>query len=198
MFDRTTADATTTTDHDRRAWVRAGLGLGAALVIPGTGLAKAPAITGTATRRHEKRLSFLNLHTGERLTTTFWADGKFDLQALSDIDRVLRDHRTGDVEPMDHKLLLALTDLRARLDTDATIHVISGYRSPKTNAMLRKVSGGVAKKSYHMKGQAIDLRLPNLPLKTVRKAAKALNKGGVGYYPGSDFIHMDTGPVRYW
>lgn len=145
-----------------------------------------------------RSLEFLHLHTGERLRTTYWHDGTYVPDARADIDQVLRDFRTGDVAPIDPKLLDLLHALRRRLDTNAPFHVISGYRSPATNAMLAANSGGVAKKSLHMQGMAIDIRLPGRNLDEVRRGARALQRGGVGYYPGSDFVHVDTGRVRFW
>jgi uncharacterized protein YcbK (DUF882 family) len=156
----------------------------------------APAILRASER--ERQVALLNLHTGEALRTIFWADGRLLPQALDEINVVLRDHRSGDVSDIDPQLLEQLHRLAALTGTREPFHVISGYRSPKTNAMLRKKTGGVAKKSYHMKGQAIDIRLPRVPLRSLQQAALSLQSGGVGYYGKSDFIHIDTGPVRRW
>ena len=128
----------------------------------------------------------------------YWSDGQHRATALERLNEVLRDHRTDDVHPIDPRLLDSLYELRARLGTADPIHVISGYRSPKTNAALRKRSNGVARKSYHMKGMAIDLRMPGIGTGSLRKTAQAIRAGGVGYYSKSRFIHLDTGPVRYW
>ncbi len=145
-----------------------------------------------------RSLGLHNLHTGETLSTTYWADGAYVDGALVEIDRVLRDFRTGEVRPIDRALLDLLHDLRHVLGSTETFHVISGYRSPKTNQALAAKSGGVAKKSLHMRGMAIDVRLPGTQLSTLKEAAVALKLGGVGYYPKPDFVHLDVGRVRYW
>ena len=145
-----------------------------------------------------RSLAFHNLHTGENLDLVYWADGGYEPGALREIDRVLRDFRTGDVHPIDPKLLDLLVAVREKLDTSGPFHVISGYRSPATNALLRSASEGVAKSSLHMQGQAIDVRVPGRPLPQLREVAMSLGGGGVGYYLGSDFVHIDTGRVRHW
>lgn len=190
---------------DREAGCRPGLNraltrrnvltLGAAASVT---LAVSPRIV-FAREAGPRTLSFNNLHTGETLKATYWADGGYVREALGDINWVLRDFRTGDVEAIDPELLDVLHALRARLDTATPFGIISGYRSPKTNALLRKTGGGgVAKKSFHMRGMAIDVRVENRQLADVRKAALSLKAGGVGYYPRSNFVHVDTGPVRRW
>lgn len=146
----------------------------------------------------ERTLVFQNLHTGERTETCYWQNGAYLQEGLRDIARVLRDHRTGDIYPIDPALLDALDRLCGALEARRTFQVISGYRSPRSNALLASASSGVAKKSMHMEGRAIDLRIPGIPLHVVRDAAKSLKAGGVGYYPKSDFVHVDTGRVRYW
>jgi uncharacterized protein YcbK (DUF882 family) len=161
------------------------------------GLASSPALAALSAPP-ERSISLHNLHTGETIRTTFWADGVFQPAALRDIDFVLRDFRTGDVTEIDRELLVVLHELTRVTDVKATFEVISGYRSPKTNAALASSSTGVAKKSLHMQGMAIDVRLPGLPLRHLRDAAKELKAGGVGYYPKSNFVHVDTGRVRYW
>lgn len=145
-----------------------------------------------------RSLSFVNTHTDERLSVVYFANGVFEPQALREIDHVLRDHRTGDEKPIDPGLLDLLHDLRAALRTDAPFHVISGYRSPATNAMLRARSGGVARHSLHLDGKAADVRLPGVALGELRRAALAQRRGGVGFYRGPDFVHVDTGRVRAW
>ena len=145
-----------------------------------------------------RRLSFENLHTGERLDTVYWVNGAYQPGALRAINVLLRDFRTGDVYPIDRKLLDLLVRLRARLNTAAPIQVISGYRSPETNAMLASYSDGVAAGSLHMSGMAIDIRVPGRSLRSVHRVALAMAEGGVGYYPRSDFVHVDTGSVRRW
>jgi uncharacterized protein YcbK (DUF882 family) len=169
------------------------------------GFAGAVALTGfslpaKAARRivQPRALAFQNLHTGEKLSTVYWADGRYLPDALRHINWLLRDFRTDDIHPIDPALLDLLTDLHARLETREPFHVISGYRSPQTNTMLASLSDGVAQASFHLQGQAIDVRVPGRRLQHVRAAALALRRGGVGYYPHSDFVHVDTGPVRRW
>ena len=145
-----------------------------------------------------RSISFDNLHTGEKLKTTYWEDGGYVRGALKEIDWVLRDFRTGDVKPIDPGLLDILNALHKRLDSSDPYGIISGYRSPATNAMLHEHSKGVATKSLHMRGMAIDVRLGDRALKDLHKAALSLKAGGVGYYPRSDFVHIDTGRVRHW
>ena len=143
-------------------------------------------------------LAFRNLHTGETVDVVYRADGQLDQGALREIDWVLRDFRTGEARPIDRRLLDLLWRLRSALDTTEPYEVISGYRSPATNAMLRREGRGVSRVSLHMRAMAIDVRVPDRPLPTVRDAALALRLGGVGYYPASDFVHVDVGRVRFW
>lgn len=145
-----------------------------------------------------RRLSFENLHTGESVAVAYWSDGAYLAESVRRIDHVLRDHRTGDVHPIDPRLLDLLHRLRARLDTAAPFQIISGYRSPATNATLADASGGVARNSLHTRGLAVDIRVPGRPLRAVRDAALVLQGGGVGFYPRSDFVHVDVGRVRAW
>ena len=145
-----------------------------------------------------RTLAFRNLHTGEEVDVVYRADGQVDPGALREIDWVLRDFRTGEAHPMDQRLLNLLWRLRAALDTTAPYEVISGYRSPVTNAMLARQSRGVSRVSLHMKAMAIDVRLPDRPLLALRDAALGLRLGGVGYYPTSDFVHVDVGRERWW
>ena len=147
----------------------------------------------------ERSLSLLNTHTGERLKQiVYWEKGTYLPDALQDINYVLRDHRTDDVHTIDPITLDLMAALTRKLDANRPFEIISGYRSPQTNALLRKSSSGVAKNSYHMKGMAVDLRLPGVSLQTLRKAALDQRMGGVGYYPQSNFVHIDSGSVRSW
>ena len=145
-----------------------------------------------------RRLSFQNLHTGESWSDEYFANGRYEPQALAGIRHVLRDHRTGTSHEIDVRLLDLLVELRWTLDSEQRFEVISGYRSPQTNAMLHRESAGVAASSLHMEGMAIDIRLPGRSLGKVRDAALWLGQGGVGYYPKSDFVHVDVGRVRRW
>ena len=175
---------------DRREFLRMGAGLTATLIVQ-AGFAKPNAPL-------ERSLGFYNTHTDEVLKTVYWAEGKYQPDGLREINRILRDHRTGDVHRMDERLLDLLYSLQNRTGRKDKFHIISGYRSPATNAMLSARSTGVAKHSYHMQGMAIDIRLPGYDLKKLHKAALVLKSGGVGYYPSSNFIHVDVGPVRSW
>lgn len=145
-----------------------------------------------------RTLGLINTHTNEKIAATYWRDGVYDAGALKDINYVLRDFRTGEVAAIDTNLLDLLVDLHRRAGSRKAFEVISGYRSPKTNAMLASASGGVAKRSLHMDGKAIDIRLHDVPLSDLRQAALAMKAGGVGYYKESDFVHVDTGRVRQW
>ena len=146
-----------------------------------------------------RRLSLYNLHTGDQAKDIVYKEkGLVVSDALSEINYVLRDFRTGDVTQMDVALMDLLDSLSRKLEVSVPYNVISGYRSPKTNAMLAERSGGVAKNSMHMQGKAIDIRVPGIELSHLRNVAKELKIGGVGYYAASDFVHVDTGRVRYW
>jgi len=145
-----------------------------------------------------RNLAFYNLHTGESLNLTYWAEGQFLSDATRRIEYLLRDFRNDKVHPIDPRLLDLLTALRSRLNTSAPYQVISGYRSPETNAMLQRMTEGVASNSLHLEGRAIDLRVPGRSLSSVHRVALAMQAGGVGYYPRSDFVHIDVGRVRRW
>jgi len=147
---------------------------------------------------HERWLRFDHLHTGERLDTTYWAEGQYLDRSLADINYLLRDFRTGEVHPIDPHLLDLLHRLQQAARNDNPFQIISGYRSPKTNAQLRAASGGVARKSLHMQGRALDIRLPGTPLRELHRLACDAKVGGVGLYTHSNFVHIDTGRVRYW
>jgi len=146
----------------------------------------------------ERSLKFYNLHTGEQLTATYWAEGQYQSGEIDGIDRLLRDYRSGDVAAIDRRLFDILYVLQQRTGVRGAYNVISGYRSPATNAWLRRHSNGVAKDSLHTHARAIDIRLNGIALADLRRAALDLRAGGVGYYPKSDFIHLDTGRVRTW
>ena len=176
---------------DRRRVLTAGMVLLGAAVLPMRAMA--------LPMRGERKLSLYNLHTGEQLKTVYWADGAYVPEGLAQANKLLRDFRTGEVKPIDPALLDQLVRVRDLMEADGkTFHIISGYRSPKTNAALHAQSSGVAKKSLHQFGQAIDIRLPGLGIDRLHKAALSMKAGGVGYYPDLEFVHMDTGRVRYW
>lgn len=155
-----------------------------------------PRMAGAAVA--DRELAFLNLHTGERLQATYWQHGHFLVDGLAEIDYVLRDFRTDEVKAIDTRLLDLLHAVNQELGARKPFHVISGYRSPKTNAMLAARGSGVATNSFHIKGMAIDIRVPDCGLRDLRAVGLALAGGGVGYYPRSNFVHLDTGPVRNW
>jgi uncharacterized protein YcbK (DUF882 family) len=145
-----------------------------------------------------RQLSFYHTHTRRSLSVVYYQNGEYVESALHEINRFLKDFRTGDVTEINPDLLDLLHDVRNELGSEAAYEVISAYRSPKTNEMLRTSTSGVAKKSQHLKGNAIDVRLRGVRTKTLRETALRMERGGVGYYPQSDFVHMDTGPVRQW
>lgn len=145
-----------------------------------------------------RALAFRSLHTGESVEVAYRLDGRLVPEALREIHWVLRDHRTGEARAIDPRLLDLLARLRAALETDAPIEVISGYRAPATNAWLARTTRGVSRQSLHVRGMAIDLRVPGCELALVRQTALALGGGGVGYYPASGFVHLDVGRVRRW
>lgn len=143
-------------------------------------------------------LKFDHLHTGERLTIEYFSRGTYLPDALGSINHLLRDFRTNEVHAIDEHLLDLLHELNGVTGSGQAFQVISGYRSPVTNEMLRRHSEGVAAHSLHMEGQAIDIRLADVPLTRLRDAALFVRRGGVGYYPASNFVHVDTGRVRTW
>jgi uncharacterized protein YcbK (DUF882 family) len=158
----------------------------------------APNVIASTVQIRDRELSFHNTHTGEKLSATFWSDGKYLDDGIEEINWILRDHRAGIASPIDPKLLDLLYQLQTKVEHQGEFHVISGYRSPATNDMLNKRNSGVAKRSYHMQGKAIDVRMPGLDSRQLHKAAISLKAGGVGYYSSSNFVHLDVGRVRYW
>ena len=166
-------------------------GAGAALMLLplGAAWARAPA---------RRSLSFVHTHTGERLSTVYFEDGRYRVGELERINQLLRDFRTGDLHTIDTGVLDILADLRVLADRDEPYEVISGYRSPQTNAALRRHSSGVAEHSLHLQGRAIDVRLPGVPTRRLRELALTMGRGGVGFYPRADFVHLDNGRVRCW
>lgn len=164
-----------------------------------TGMAPVSTLSAAVDSFHsDKSVSLYNVHTGESLRAVYWSGGKYDLQALDDIKYILRDFRTGVIRDIHPDLLDFLSSIRDLLGTRQYFHIVSGYRSPATNELLRKSSGGVAKNSMHLYGKAVDFRVPARDLELVRRAAISLQCGGVGYYPDSDFVHVDVGEVRTW
>jgi uncharacterized protein YcbK (DUF882 family) len=175
----------------RRGFIRVGAAALAGAMIPGHVLA-----SGFWNR--DRALAFYNLHTGESLKTVYWADDQYVPEGLQAINYLMRDFRLNLEVPIDRNLLDLLFALHYELDTTAPFDLISGYRSPKTNAMLHAHSEAVATNSLHMYGMAADIRVPGRNLANVHRAAVKLRSGGVGYYPRADFVHIDVGRVRYW
>jgi len=158
----------------------------------------APAVIGLRDTG-ARTLSFNCYNTGEQLkATTYWADGKYIPGALSEINYALRDDRSGEVHPIQPKVLDLIHQIGKKLDTNCHFEVYSGYRSPKTNAMLRRANPEVAAHSLHMEGEAVDITLPGRSLEQLYRASLAMQAGGVGYYPDADFLHVDVGRVRRW
>lgn len=139
-----------------------------------------------------------NIHTDEKLEAVYWENGQYVPDAVQALDKVLRDYRNDEVHPMDPGLYDILDQIRAKTQSKSPFQIISGYRSPATNRMLAERSSEVAKRSLHMDGKAMDIKLDDVDLRYVRQAALDIGRGGVGYYPTSDFVHVDVGPVRKW
>lgn len=146
----------------------------------------------------DRSLSLYNVHTGEKDNVVYWSEGKYVGSGLNDINWLLRDFRTSEIKAIDPRLLNILYLLTRTLETEKPVLVLSGFRSKKTNDMLRKTTEGVARRSFHMAGRAIDIRIPKIKTDNIQRAALRLNGGGVGYYPDSNFVHLDSGPVRTW
>ena len=166
--------------------------------LTSTLLLQAPLSLAENLKQPPRHIAFDNLHTGEKLELTYWENGFYQTDALKKLNYILRDHRTGEQMPIDRHLIDLLNVLHKKVESKKPFQIISGYRSSQTNSMLRKSSDGVAKKSLHMVGKAIDVRLADVELTQLRQAALELNMGGVGYYPKSNFIHLDTGRPRHW
>jgi len=148
--------------------------------------------------RKKRMLSLYNTHTGESLDVCYYAQGKYLPKSLKKIDHILRDHRTEETRPIDKGLLNLLHSISMTFDPALRFHVVSGYRSPETNDILRKRGRFVAKHSLHMQGGAADIRIPGFNLTRLRNVCMDQKAGGVGYYPKSDFVHVDIGDIRYW
>ena len=146
----------------------------------------------------EKSLSLYNPHTKDRFQGVYWRNGKYVTKALKNINHIMRDFRADDIKQIDTHLLDLLSAITIKLKPKKPFHVISGYRSPETNAKLRKRGKGAAKNSYHIQGKAVDIRLPGYRTSALRRAAYHLKLGGVGYYPRQKFVHIDVGPIRFW
>lgn len=164
----------------------------------GLGAAGLSAFATRAAAAGGRSLAFTNTHTGESLEATYWEAGRYVPDALDALNHLMRDHRNGEIHPIAPALFDLVYQLRGRLDSRAPVQVISGYRSPATNAALHARSEGVASHSLHMLGEATDLRIAGVDLARLRDAAWSLQSGGVGFYPQSQFVHVDVGRVRSW
>ena len=171
---------------------------GGAALVAATAIGSRPAFAKSLTIAPERMLSFYNLHTGESLKTAYWVEGEYIPESLTDINHLMRDFRKNEIKPIDLNLLNLLNAITLQLGTSKPIQLVSGYRSPATNALLHAHSSGVAKHSLHMEAKAADIRIPGHDLRELHKVAMAMQGGGVGYYPHSDFVHVDAGRVRYW
>ncbi|OOF58161.1 YcbK family protein [Rodentibacter myodis] len=179
-------------NHHRRKWLSLGGVVLGASMLPNTVLAM-------VSTPKPRILAFRNVNTGERLSAAFSPSEGFNSSMLKKLDYFMRDKRTNQVHRMDPNLFMKFYRIQSNLGLQtAEIQVICGYRSAATNAMRHRQSRGVASNSFHVKGQAIDFRLDTVSLFNVKRAAENLNNGGVGFYPHSNFVHIDTGPVRTW
>lgn len=177
---------------DRRGFLKSGLFLTAALGF------WTPALAHASKPVSGREIKLTNAHTGEKFTGEYWYNGKYLPDAFGAIKSVMRDHRTNEKFPIDPRLMDILYVLHKRIDSNNLFNVFSGYRSSATNAKLRRLTHGVARNSLHMTGQAVDIDLPGTRLSSLRQSAIGLKSGGVGFYPSSNFVHIDTGRVRVW
>lgn len=164
------------------------------------GLSVAPALSWAAAMagQETRRVILRNLHTDETLDAVYWEQGSYIPEVMGEVNRVLRDYRTGDVHRIDPNVVDLLGSISAKVGNRTPFQVISGYRSPHTNALMHERSTGVARKSLHMEGMAIDISLEDVELRHLHQAALDVGRGGVGFYPQSNFVHVDVGPVRRW
>lgn len=183
-----------TSSFSRRSFLFLTAGTAAGLALSASAGAFVPRPRPAALRR----LSILSLHTHERLDTVYWRGGRYVKDALYDIDHILRDWRTGSVERIDAETIDFMHAVIARSHGGGTAEIISGYRSPATNAQLAARSSGVARRSYHTYGRAIDFRVSGHDVRSTHRTAVALERGGAGLYTRSAFVHVDNGPVRSW
>lgn len=180
-----------TIDSQRRKLLVFGGAAAGLALLPGSALA-------SVSTSRSRILTLNNLHTGETLKTEFFNGKSYDKDELARLNHFFRDYRANKIKSIDPKLFDQLYRLQAMLETRKPVQLISGYRSLSTNNMLREKGSGVAKHSYHTLGQAMDFHIEGISLSNVRKAALKMRAGGVGYYPRSNFVHIDTGPVRHW
>ena len=177
----------------RRTFIGVLLGTGFSGICSKSALAAIKELT-----TKDKSLSLYNPHTKDSFSGVYWRNGKYVTDALKNINHIMRDFRAHDIKQIDTHLLDLLSAMSIKLKPEKPFHVISGYRSPETNAKLRKRGKGAAKNSYHIQGKAVDIRLPGYRTSVLRRTAHKLKGGGVGYYPHQKFVHIDVGPIRYW
>ncbi len=146
----------------------------------------------------KKVLKLYNVHIGKTFYAPFFERNYYNMSGLFEINKAFADYRQREITRIDVKLINLLYEIKQNLNIDSQFNIVSGYRTPRTNSMLRRTHRGVAKNSFHTKGQAVDIFIPNVSLRKVRDIALGLGKGGVGYYPSSNFVHVDVGPVRTW
>ncbi|MCC7272345.1 MAG: DUF882 domain-containing protein [Alphaproteobacteria bacterium] len=159
--------------------------------IPG----RKPALGGA---RGVRAVHLYSVNTGERVKAPYWQNGRYIGETMKTISRIMRDHRSGEQHRIDPLLIDALCAMQMRLGASKPIEIISGYRSPESNEALRLAGYGVAEHSYHMQGKAVDIRVPGYRVSQLSKMAKMMRRGGVGTYGSGNFVHIDTGPIRYW
>ena len=186
--------ASVETPVERRTFLKSGLTLSMAAALSVGGVTPALALPAGG----EYRVHFKNCHTGETFNGTYRVGNKYLPQAFERINYVLRDFRANEVFPIDPRAIDIVAIVHKMVGKNEPYTVLSGYRNPQTNAMLREGSSGVAKRSLHMSGQAIDVRMEDVSVSRIRDLAKKLRAGGVGYYPRSGFVHMDSGEFRTW
>jgi uncharacterized protein YcbK (DUF882 family) len=181
------------TAKSRRDFLKTAAGIATLLASP-VAFAKSEKLKGART------ISLHNLHTEEKIKVDYWIDGKYQPEALAELDLVLRDHRQNEVCSMDPKLIDILHNIQNATvgNADKHVQILSAYRSPTTNSNMRRYKRGVAKNSFHMVGQAVDIRIPGVGNYDVFRAAQNLKEGGIGYYGRTGFIHLDTGTYRTW
>ena len=187
----------------RRGWLQAAVGFACGgLWVPTAWAAlRQPTATTPPQRVRPRIISLLNTNTGESLNNVeYWSGGRYQRDALAALSRLMRDHHNGQVHPIDPRLFDVLADVLRGVDRRGPVHLLSGYRSPETNQWLVEHAPGigVSPNSFHIEGQAIDLRIPKVPARVLYAAAVQRSVGGVGFYPRSGFVHLDVGPPRTW
>jgi uncharacterized protein YcbK (DUF882 family) len=180
-------------DPVRRRFIKMTIFSGLTAFVPFRALASIP-----DANPKDRTLWLFNPVNEETLNATYWSNGHYVPDALEKIDYIMRDHRTGEVKSIDLGLINLLHTIKIHIGLDEPFHVVSGYRCRKSNELLRKSGRNAARNSYHLRGQAADIRLPDGHLASLRKVATVIKGGGVGYYPRDNFVHVDVGPVRYW